>query len=343
LKRLNTDQPTTWHRGLRIDFETHYYPKEFVSKLKERREFPRFSIDENGGLLLEYGENLKIPRQRLLAKFTDRQTRLNDMESAGIDLQVLSIPFPGVDKMDQKSAVDICRVANEGIAEFCESDSDKFVGFALLPMQAGGEAVEELRRSVKDLGLKGAYVHSNTNGMFLDSKDYREVMIAATKLGVPVFVHPTIPFVHDDMARHRLAATFGIQADLSLSLLRLVLGSGLEEIPDLRLIVSHLGSMLSFISNIIDDEFEFARAPETKISMKPSEYIKRLYVDTVTMDIRPLEFAHQYFGSDHIVFGSDYPFWDSSKHVDAVLKSNLTDDQKEDVFFRTASKLLNLA
>ncbi|MDA4124635.1 MAG: amidohydrolase family protein [Thaumarchaeota archaeon] len=327
---------------MRIDFETHYYPREFISKLKERSEFPRFAIDENGGLVLEYGEKVKIPRQRLLAKFTDRQTRLKDMESAGIDLQVLSIPFPGVDKMDQKSAVEICRGANNGIADFCEKNTDKFVGFALLPLQSGGEAVEELRRSVKDLGLKGAYVHSNTNGKFLDSKDYREVMKASSKLGVPVFVHPTIPFVLDDMAEHRLASTFGLQVDLSLSLLRLIFGSGLEENPELRLIVSHLGGTLSFISNVMDDEFEFARAPETKIAKKPSEYIKRLYVDTVTMDSRPLEFAHDYFGSDHIVFGSDYPFWDSTKHVDAVIRSNLSEDQKEDVFFRTASKLLNL-
>ena len=326
---------------MRIDFETHYYPKEFISKLKERSDYPRFTTDANGDLVLEYEQKVKIPRQKLMAKFTDRQTRLSDMAAAGIDLQVLSIPLPGVDRMDPKSAVETCREANNGIAEFCENNADKFVGFALIPVQAGEEAIEELRRSANDLGLKGVYVHSNTNGGYLDSKDYREVLKAACKLNIPVFVHPTIPFIHDNMEIHRLATTFGLQVDLSLSLLRLILDAGLEDNPDVKLIVSHLGSTLPFISNRMDDEFEFARAPETKISKKPSEYIRRLYVDTVTMDSRPLEFAMNYFGSDHMVFGSDYPFWDSSKHVNAVLKSNLSQDQKEDIFFRTASKLLN--
>ncbi len=330
------------HSHLRIDFETHYYPSGFISKLKERDEFPRFTTAEDGGLVLEYGQGVKIPRQRLLAKFTDKQTRLNDMALAGIDMQVLLIPLPGVDKMDSNSAVEICRIANNGIADFCESNSDKFVGFAILPVQAGEEAIEELKRSINDLGLKGAFVHSNTNGRYLDSRDYREILKIACKLRVPVFVHPTIPIFHDNMEKHRLASTFGLQVDLSLSVLRLILDSGLEQNPDLKLIVSHLGSTLPFISNRIDDEFEFAREPETKIGKKPSVYIKRLYVDSATMDCRPLEFAVQYYGSDHIVFGSDYPFWDSSKHVNAVLNSDLNEDQKEDIFFRTASKLLDL-
>ena len=334
--------PRGFASGLRIDFETHYYPKEFILQLKKRKEFPRFAKDQDGGLVLEYDSGVRIPRQRLLAKFTDRQTRLTDMALAGIDIQVLSIPLPGADKLDPKSAVEICRSANDGIAHFCEGSPDKFVGFALLPVQAGELAIDEFQRSIKDLGLKGAYVHSNTMGKYLDHKNYRGILKAACNFGVPVFVHPTIPMTHKDMEKHRLASTFGLQVDLSLSLLRLILDSGLEQNPDLKLIVSHLGSTLPFISNRIDDEFEFAKAPETKIERKPSEYIKRLYVDTATMDSRPLEFAVDYFGSQHIMFGSDYPFWDTSKHVNAVLRSRLNDEQREDLFFRTASKLLDL-
>jgi aminocarboxymuconate-semialdehyde decarboxylase len=159
---------------------------------------------------------------------------------------------------------------------------------------------------------------------------------------VPIFVHPTIPFDHKNMEEHRLASTFGLQVDLSLSLLRLIFSSALESLQNLKLIVSHLGSTLSFISNRIDDEFDFARTPETKIPRKPSEYVKRLYVDTVTVDPRPLEFAVNYFGSDHILFGSDYPFWDTSLHVKAISDSALCSDDKNKIFSETAGRLLKL-
>ncbi len=334
----------TWSSELRIDFETHFYPKEYIQSLKERVEFPRFTDDnESKGLLLEYDPRIKIPRQRLLAKFTDAPTRLKDMEEAGIDMQVVSIPLPGADKLDAESSARICRIANNGLATLCQKYPSKFSGFALLPVQSGGDAAsDELRRAVGDLGLKGGYLHSNSNGNFLDSSDNLTILRTANQLGVPVFVHPTVPSSHTGMEHHRLATTFGLQVDLSLSILRLIFSSALDSMPTLKLIVSHLGSTLPFIMNRIDDEFAFAKSPETKITAKPGDYIKRLYVDTVTMDSRPLEFAAQFYGADRIVFGSDYPFWDTRLHIEAVEKSNLDSEARSAIFSETARKLLRL-
>ncbi|MGI0080158.1 MAG: amidohydrolase family protein, partial [Nitrososphaerales archaeon] len=253
-----------------------------------------------------------------------------------------SIPLPGVDNLDPGLAVKVCKIANDGLAEVCGRSGSRFVGLAILPIQAGEEAGDELRRSVKDLGLKGGYLHSNSLGHYLDSAEYLSSMNIANNLGVPMFVHPTTPNLQAGMDEYRLATTFGLQVDLSLSILRLVFSSALESMPGLRLIVSHLGSTLPFISNRIDDEFQFAKSPETMIPRKPSEYMRRLYVDTVTMDPRPLEFAKNYFGADHIVFGSDYPFWETGLHVQAVENSSLATEEKEMVFSRTARQLLKL-
>ncbi|MDG7001374.1 MAG: amidohydrolase family protein [Nitrososphaerota archaeon] len=325
-----------------IDFETHFYPKEYISKLRERNVPPRFVLDSQQGLVLEYDAKIRIPRQKLYSKFTDVETRQRDMVRDGIDMQVLSVPLPGADKLEPDASVKTCAAANDELANICQAHQTKFCGLALLPIQAGEAAADELRRAVNDLGLKGGYLHSSSNDSYLDSKECVMVLNVADKLGVPIFVHPTIPHDHKNMEQHRLASTFGLQMDLSLSLLRLVFSSDLESLPNLKLVVSHLGSTLSFISNRIDDEFEFAKSPETKILRKPSEYIKGFFVDTVTMDSRPLEFAEQYFGSDHMVFGSDYPFWDTSLHVKAVEDSSLSSDDKDRIYSKTATGLLKL-
>ena len=326
-----------------IDVETHFYPSEYIVRLKERNIPPRFLVDSEQSLVLEYDSNIKIPRQKLFGKFTDLETRLHDMARDKVDMQVLSVPLPGVDRLDPETSVKICTVANDELAQICAKHGTKFCAFALLPLQSKEAAVDELRRAVSDLGLKGGFIHSNCSGNYLDSSNHLLVMREAERLGVPIFVHPTIPFDHRDMEEHRLASTFGLQVDLSLSLLRLIFSGAIERLGNLKLIVSHLGSTLSFISNRIDDEFNFAKSPATTITRKPSEYIKRFYVDTVTMDPEPLEFATRYFGSDHIVFGSDYPFWDTSLHVNAVEKSALSLEDKRRIYSENLVPLLKLA
>jgi len=331
---------------LKIDFETHFLPKEYIRLLKRRDDFPRFTAnsgDESSGLTLEYDPSIRIPRQRFLSKFTDSETRIREMNADGIDLQVLSIPLPGADKVHPDFAVELCRAANDGLAELTHRYPSRFAAFALLPVQAGGPvASNELRRAVKDLGLKGGFVHSNANGRYLDSDAHVTIMSEATKLGVPIFVHPTIPSSYTGMEQHRLASTFGLQVDLSLSLLRLVFSGIFDSLPSLKIIVSHLGSTLPFIMNRIDDEFAFARAAETKLSRMPGEYLRRLYVDTATMDSHPLEFAVRFFGASHVAFASDYPFWDTKKHVRAIADSRLAPPEKEQIFSGTAKFLLGL-
>jgi 2,3-dihydroxybenzoate decarboxylase len=328
--------------NLIIDVETHFYPTEYIARLKERSLPPRFVVDSDQSLVLEYSPDIQIPRQKLLAKFTELETRQRDMARDKIDMQVLSVPLPGVDKLDIETSIEMCRVSNDELAEICEKHPDNFCAFALLPIQSGEAAVDELRRAVSDLGLKGGFLHSNCEGNYLDSRNHLLLFKEAQRLGVPVFVHPTIPFDHVNMQEHRLASTFGLQVDLSLSLLRLIFSGVMEQLENLKLIVSHLGSTLPFISNRIDDEFGYAIAPETKIRGKPSQYIKKMYVDTATMDPEPLEFAKQYFGSGHIIFGSDYPFWDTSLHVNAVEKSSLSIEDRRRIYSENVASLLKI-
>ncbi|MCL5067514.1 MAG: amidohydrolase family protein, partial [Thaumarchaeota archaeon] len=267
---------------------------EYIRFLKERSEYPRFVSDTSSGLVLEYEPKIRIPRQKMLGQFSDASTRLRDMSKNGIDTQVVSIPLPGCDMLDGESAVRICKIANNGLGDLSQKHPSRFIGFALLPIQAGGsQAAEELRRAVNDLGLKGAFLHSNANGLYLDSEEYVSVLREANRLSIPVFVHPTIPHSISNMESHRLATTFGLQADLSLSILRLILSSALDSpsLSSLKIVVSHLGSTLPFISNRMDDELGFAKAPETRITKRPGDYLRGMYVDTVTMDNMPLEFA----------------------------------------------------
>ena len=62
--------------------------------------------------------------------------RLEQMDAAGIDFQILSLFDPGVqDETDVASAIDLARRANDDLAETVRENPDRFGGFATLATQ----------------------------------------------------------------------------------------------------------------------------------------------------------------------------------------------------------------
>jgi len=55
------------------------------------------------------------------------------------------------------------------------------------------EALKELERSVKKLGMKGILLYSNNAGVFPDEPAIRPLFGAAQALDVPILLHPSYP------------------------------------------------------------------------------------------------------------------------------------------------------
>src|SRR5690606_25840754 len=96
------------------------------------------------------------------------EVRLRDMDSAGIDVQVLShIPSP-VQQLEAAKAIELATGSNDRLAEAISRHPSRFAGFAALPMPDPQAAAEELERCVTQLGFKGAMIHGRTQGVFHD-------------------------------------------------------------------------------------------------------------------------------------------------------------------------------
>jgi len=88
---------------------------------------------------------------------------------------------------------------------------------------------------------------------------------------------------------------------------RLIFSGVLERRPRLKIAVAHGGGYLPYYPGRMDHAY--AVRPECKkhISRPPSEYLKRLYFDTIVYQEASLEALVQYAGSDHVLLGTDYP------------------------------------
>ena len=77
--------------------------------------------------------------------------------------------------------------------------------------------------------------------------------------------------------------------------------------------------------------------------VKPTEYLGKFWVDSITHDPKLLNYILEHQGSKRISLGSDYPFPLGDLEIGAyVEKMELPDDIVEDIFCNSTLEWLNL-
>lgn len=130
----------------------------------------------------------------ILEKLSDLSTtRLSDMDAGSVSLQIIS---HGPLNADAKT----CKLANDNLAESCETHPARFGAFAMLPMSEPDAAAEGLSRCVERHGFLGALINNHLDGRFYDDEFFWPVFARAEKLDVPGCIHPT--FAADEWMPH---------------------------------------------------------------------------------------------------------------------------------------------
>jgi predicted TIM-barrel fold metal-dependent hydrolase len=198
------------------------------------------------------------PFARLMGTVRDRlldlgEGRLTAMDAGGVDVQVLSVVVHHLDPAVEPTLV---RDANDRLPEAVARHPARFAGFALLPMHTPDEAAVEFERAVGQLGFKGAMISGTIDGRFLDDRRFEPVFEAATRLGVPIYLHPGVPepaictryysgfgpAIDSALA----SAAWGWHVEAGLHALRLVLGGVFDRFPGLQIILGHMGEYLPY-------------------------------------------------------------------------------------------------
>ena len=319
-----------------IDVHTHFIPSTLVAALRARTAMPRI-VDNADAPQIEYGEG---NGHVLQPNMEDLDLRLHEMAEQGIDYAVLSTNVPGVDWFPKADAPAIARDVNDELNGLASDHADRLAVLAVLPMQAPEAAAAELERAVGG-GAVGAMIYSNVAGTPLDDPGLTVVFDAAAALGVPLYIHPTYPLVAKEVDAYALISTLGFLVDTSTAALRLVLGGLYERHPDFTLVLGHAGSLIPQLVGRID--YEAGRMPNGmgKLSAPPSETLKLLHTDSVCAWPPALRSTLAFFGPDHIMYGSDYPFWDPARS-DALDGAGLSSDVLERVHSANATRLFGL-
>lgn len=279
--------------------------------LEEHYAWDPVSADSSVGTWI-HDKNIKTYR-----RLSDRgEGRLHQMDSAGIDFQVLSLFDPGVQaSRDAAQATNLARRANDDLAETVRANPTRFGGFAALATQDPDGAARELERAVTELGLVGALINGHSHGRYLDDPAYLGLFECAQRLGVPIYLHPTTPHpaVLDAWFKPYLKdgiqlAAWGFGVETATHALRLIYSGLFEKFPALQIILGHLGETLPFAAYRIDRYYGLG-GDGGSLPRKPSEYLRENFYITTSGNFCPAAFACtlEVMGADRVMFAVDYP------------------------------------
>jgi aminocarboxymuconate-semialdehyde decarboxylase len=213
-----------------------------------------------------------------------------------------------------------------------------------VPLQDADIAVAELDRCVNDLGMRGVEISTNVNGNDLTRAGLEKFFARVEELGVVIFMHPIGTSFKDRMKDHYFRNTIGHPLESALAVGHLVFDGYLETYQGLKICIAHGGGYVPAYAGRFDHPYHLRDDCRAVISKPPSEYVKKLYFDTVVFTEHQLRYLIETWGADHIVMGTDYPYdmaeTDPVGHVDSV--KDLSDADKARVMGSNAAALLGI-
>ncbi len=277
------------------------------------------------------------------------QARLDAMNEAGIDFQVLSHGAPATQRLDGPMAVQLARDVNDRLYEAVQRHPDRFSAFGVLPTSDPVAAGDELERAVTRLGFKGAMVHGLANGVFFDDRRFWPIYERAQKLDVPLYIHPAIPHPAVIEAYYRdyvkefpsiLNAGWGFTVETATQAIRIVLSGVLDAYPGVKLILGHLGEGLPFSLWRIDQAM--SREGNRKTPFRET-FREHFWITTSGNFSTPaLLCTLMEMGADRILFSVDWPYVENGPGVDWVRNLPLSTEDRDKIMHGNARRLLHL-
>lgn len=335
-----------------IDAYTHNIPPKFLKKLE----------NQNNPSIREKLETAKRIRDRIPSMMS-ASIRVEEMNKARIDTQVVA-NFEGTDpngyELSEEEQLNLTRVINDDMSDLCAQSKGRIVGLASVALNSfktGG--LEEMRRSINDLGLKGFEVISHVLGTPLDK--FPEFWAEASRMGVPVYIHPVDPInstsrPYED--EYDLTHVFGWPFESTLAVSRLVLSGIMSKNPSLKVLVHHLGAMIPFFEGRINESYR------QKISMLkpdqdfdevktrtelPIDAFRNFFIDTaIGGSVPAIKCGAEVFGVDHVIFATDYPFGPDNgrgrigTYPEVVKKAGFKESELSKIYSENAVRMLNL-
>lgn len=318
-----------------VDVHAHYFPQAYNDMLLRI-----------GGRSLPEAARPLTARPMRRDSASSLQARLDQMDEAGVQMQVLSPAAspPYADQVDD--AIAAARLINDSYAELAAQYPDRFAAFVSLPLPHIDAALREMERGLDQLGMLGVSMTCSCFDRSTAEAEFEPLYEEMNRRRTVLNYHPIqngicSPLIND----YRFTVSVGASLEDSAIVLHLIARQVPAHYPNIQYVIPHLGGIMPMLLQRLDNQ---APSQHPALPERPSATARRFYYDTVGHGSQAaLLCAWKAFGADQLVAGSDYPvllaFETYRQTFHYIRESGLPDEDIDKILNHNAQMLLGLA
>ena len=233
-------------------------------------------------------------------------TRLQQMDDAGVQMQVLSPAASPPYAEKESDAVEAARLINDSYAELAQKYPERFNAVVSLPLPHIDAALREMERGLDQLGMLGVSMTCSCFDRSTAEAEFEPLYAEMNRRRAVLNYHPIqngicSPMIND----YKFTVAVGASLEDSAIVLHLIARRMPERYPNITYVIPHLGGIIPMQLQRLDNQVP-SRYPD--LPERPSVTARRFFYDTVGHGSHAaLLCAWKAFGADQLVAGSDYP------------------------------------
>jgi predicted TIM-barrel fold metal-dependent hydrolase len=278
-----------------VDIHAHYFPKAYLDML--------LGI---GGRSLPEAARPITARPMRADDPAEIPRRLEQMDDAGVRLQVLSPAASPPYAEGEADAVAAARLINDAYAALADRYPGRLAAVVSLPLPHIDASLREMERGLDQLHMLGVSMTCSCFDRSTAEAEFEPLYAEMNRRRAVLNYHPIqngicSPLIND----YKFTVSVGASLEDTAIVLHLIARRVPERYPDITYVIPHLGGMISMQLQRLDNQ---APRQHPDLPEPPSATARRFYYDTVGHGSpAALLCAWKAFGADQLVAGSDYP------------------------------------
>lgn len=299
------------------DVHAHWMPESFAARVEAAAESD-----------VDFGRRFASLLGRARPALTDITVLLREMDDAGVDMALVSVPPPASAVPGAESSRYLAAELNDALASTVSAYPSKLRAVLGLPLPDVDAACRELRRWTDYGQFAGIVLPVALGRTGIDADALEPLYRACAESNIPVFLHPALDEASAQLSQWSLHSAIGGPAATTTAVVRLALSGVLDRYPDLTFVAPHLGGLIPTLFGRLADQ---CTSPLARHQL--THYLStRIYYDTCVFHPPALQCALETFGVSRFLLGTDYPFRgpisratkELSEHLDAAANEAIT-------------------
>ncbi|MCQ9342305.1 amidohydrolase family protein [Corynebacterium kozikiae] len=309
-----------------IDTHAHFYPTWYLDELERAGVSPDSTAIARG----------------LHADTTasDIEKRLEWMDRAGVEAQVIAVTPQGPHVADGAKATHLAEAINEHYLEIAAAHPGRFLPYAALPLPHVGASVHIIEQAQGFLGFSVPTLLPGGGSLF--GEELEPVWEALNQQSAVVNIHPTGQgLCAAPITEHHLHWVNGAPVEDATAVLHLLKAGINLRYPKITFHVAHLGGDLAFLARRLEDNFEDWDA----FPASPMQALRGMVFDAANFHEPALLAAVATYGPEQVMAGSDFPYFQEEKYVRAfeyIRSAGLSEEVKAKILRSNAARVLGL-